>query len=513
MPASFWMRPGARHVYNKHSIKDDIVSRSRLFALTAIASSLLFATAAHAAVDLIAVGQLSGLTGDLSKETAAPLENGVAGNLLGGLGSGIAYAGCHTFVAVPDRGPNAVSYNAAIDDTASYINRFQTLRLRLQHNAAGSALPYSLTPKLIATTLLHTSDKLVYGTGAAAGVPDGAPALSSRNHMYYFTGRSDNFDPTRLSTNDRDARFDPESVRVSNDGESVFISDEYGPYVYRFDRRSGRRIDTYKLPDTFAVSTLSPIGSNEIAQNTTGRVANKGMEGLAISPDGKTLFGAMQSPLIQDGGTDGAFTRIVKIDVRSGKTTQFAYPLTNIGTTAKPKYPTISDVVAVNDHELLVDERDGKGLGDNSTAVFKRVFHIDLANAQDVSNTSGQAGLAPYAVQKTLFLDVVAQLTAHGYNANDIPAKLEGLAFGPDVVVGGVKKHTLFIANDNDFIGTVTDSNHPAGIANPNQFFVFAWDASELPAYVAQKLTGAAAGKGRGHDEHVCEAERDDDDH
>ncbi|TGP39646.1 esterase-like activity of phytase family protein [bacterium M00.F.Ca.ET.228.01.1.1] len=486
------------------------MSRSRLFALTAIASSLMFATAAHASVDLIAVSQLGGLTGDLSKETAAPLENGVAGNLLGGLGSGIAYAGCHTFVAVPDRGPNAVSYNAAIDDTASYINRFQTLRLRLQPSAAGAPLPYSLTPKLIATTLLHTSEKLVYGSGAAAGVPDGAPAQNSRNHTHYFTERSDNFDPTRLSTNDRDGRFDPESVRVSNDGESVYISDEYGPYVYRFERRTGRRIDTYKLPDMFAVSTLSPVGNDEIAQNTAGRVANKGMEGLAISPDGKTLFGAMQSPLIQDGGTDGAYTRIVRIDTRTGKTTQFAYPLTNIGTTAKPKYPTISDVVAVNDHELLVDERDGKGLGDNSTAVFKRVFHIDLDSAQDVSNTSGQAGLAPYAVKKALFLDVVAQLSAHGYNANDIPAKLEGLAFGPDVMVGGVKKHTLFIANDNDFLGTVTDTNHPAGIANPNQFFVFAWDPSELPAYVAQKLAGANAGKGRGHDDQICVPGHDD---
>jgi hypothetical protein len=485
------------------------VSRSSLFALTAIVSSLTFATTAHAAVDLIAVGQLGGLTGDLSKETAVPLENGVPGNLLGGLGSGIAYAGCHTFVAVPDRGPNAVSYNASLDDTASYINRFQTLRLRLEPSAGGAALPYSLTPKLVATTLLHTSDKLAYGTGAAAGVPNGAPALNVRNRTHYFTGRSDNFDPTRLSTNDRNGRFDPESVRVSNDGESVFISDEYGPYVYRFDRRTGRRVDTYKLPDSFAVSTLSPIGNNEIAENTAGRVANKGMEGLAISPDGKTLFGAMQSPLIQDGGTDGAYTRIVKIDVRTGRTTQFAYPLTNIGTTAKPKYPTISDVVAVNDHELLVDERDGKGLGDNSTAVFKKVFHIDLADAQDVSSASGQAGLAPYAVQKALFLDVVAQLTLHGYSANDIPAKLEGLAFGPDVVVDGVKKHTLFIANDNDFVGMVTDTNHPAGIANPNAFFVFAWDASELPAYVAQKLVGV--GKGRGRDEHFCASERGDD--
>jgi hypothetical protein len=38
-----------------------------------------------------------------------------------------------------------------------------------------------------------------------------------------------------------------------------------------------------------------------------------------------------------------------------------------------------------------------------------------------------------------------------------ISAKLEGLAFGPDIEVDDALKHTLFIANDNDFTGTVTD--------------------------------------------------------
>ena len=156
--------------------------------------------------------------------------------------------------------------------------------------------------------------------------------------------------------------------------------------------------------------------------------------------------------------------------------------------TSKPKYPTISDIVAVNDHEFLVYERDGKGLGDGSTAAFKRLYHIDLAGAQEVGGISGEGSLAPRAVAKVLFLDIVQVLNAHGIASSDIPAKLEGVSFGPDVVVGGVNKHTLFVANDNDFIGTVTDSLHPNGVANPNLFFVFSVDASDLPTYVAQHL-------------------------
>ncbi len=191
------------------------------------------------------------------------------------------------------------------------------------------------------------------------------------------------------------------------------------------------------------------------------------MEGLAITPDGNTLVGVMQSPLAQDGGTNGPYTRIVTIDLLSGVVHQYVYPLTNIGAVSKPKYPTISDIVAINNHEFLLDERDGKGLGDNSTAVFKRLYRVDLAFASDVSNISGAANLASSAVAKTLVLDIVQVLNAHGIASIDIPAKLEGVALGPDVVVDGTTKHTIFVANDNDFIPTVTDSNHPAGIENP----------------------------------------------
>jgi phytase-like protein len=438
-------------------------------------------------IKLIAVGSLPGTVGDRARQTSAALENGVAGDLLGGIGSGLAYAGWGRFLAVPDRGPNAQPYDSAVDDTASYINRFQTIHMQLRPSTGEATLPFTLTPKLEETTLLYSRTPLVYGTGAGLAVGAGAPALN-RHHAYYFTGRSDNFDPTQPSSDPADARLDPESIRVSNDGLTVYVSDEYGPFVYQFSRLTGERLRTFALPPEFAVAHLSPRGDDEIAGNTAGRVANKGMEGLAISPDGRTLFGAMQSPLIQDGGTNGRFTRIVTIDVRSGETHQYAHELTNIGTAAKPKYPTVSEIVAINGHELVVDERDGKGRGDDSKAAYKMLYRIDLTGATEVGGIFGDANLAGKAVTKTPLVDVLGALVAAGFAPQDVPAKIEGLAFGPDLFIDGVVEHTLWIANDNDFIGHIVDTGHPAGIDNPNQFFVFAVDDSALPDFVHQRL-------------------------
>jgi Esterase-like activity of phytase len=459
--------------------------RSNLTLAIAVLIPFFAPSAANASIDFIAVGSLSGSLRDYSIQTTAPLENGIAGNRLGGLGSGLAYAGCNSFIAVPDRGPNAVAYNSKVDDTTSYIPRFQSLTLRL-FPRLGAGLPYQLRAIPTATTLLSSSTPLTYGTGAGLGLGNGTPALNAANKTNYFTGRSDNFDPTKPSTNPQNGRLDPEGVRVSNDGKSVFITDEYGPFVYQFDRQTGQRTKVFTLPSKFAIANLNSVGATEISGNKVGRVTNKGMEGLAITPDGKTLIGIMQSPLAQDNGVDGAYTRIVKIDIQTGAVQEYAYQLTNIGTAAKPKYPTVSEIVAINSNEFLVDERDGKGLGDDSTAVVKKLYRINLTGAKEVSAIVGEANLAGKAVSKVLFLDLVAALNAGGIGSNEIPAKLEGVAFGPDVLIKGVVKHTLFVANDNDFVANVTGSLHPTGIDNPNKFFVFAIDRADLPNFVPQ---------------------------
>ncbi|MEI8109059.1 MAG: esterase-like activity of phytase family protein, partial [Verrucomicrobiota bacterium] len=424
--------------------------KSLVVAALAVSISSILPT--HAAPTLLAIGSLGSLTNpvDFSTQTEL-LENGVDhNNSFGGIGSGFAWAGGTSFIAVPDRGPNAAAWNTALGDTTSYISRTESVTLNLVNTASGS-LPCTLTANLTATTLLYSSTALSY---AAASVTNnnisGTPAGNSSG-INFFTGRSDNFNTGILnSTNSGNGRLDPEGVRVSNDGTKLYVSDEYGPYVYEFDRASGARTRAFTIPANLAVANQGPTTASEgIPTNTAGRVSNKGMEGLAITPDGSTLVGIMQAPLLQD---KNGYLRIVTFDIASGNYThEYSYQLTT-GT-------GVSEIVAINDHEFLVDERDGKGLGDGTSAVQKKLYKIDLNGATDVASTAVLQTGSPF-VAKTQFADLVSLLTGAGITAANIPAKIEGLAFGADITVGSTVNHTLYVTNDNDFVPAIAGSNN-----------------------------------------------------
>ena len=214
------------------------------------------------------------------------------------------------------------------------------------------------------------------------------------------------------------------------------------------------------------------------------------MEGLAITPDGEMLVGVRQANLEQD---NKGSLRIVTIDIAGGATHEYAYQLTDGS--------GVSDIIAVNNHQFLVDERDGSGMADKpllsdtaSAAKVKKLYLIELNGATDVTDVLALPAPEVTPVGKALFLDVVSKLNAAGMDKRLIPSKLEGVAFGQDVVINGVVKHTWYIANDKDFLATIADPLKTPGdptrslVFNPNQFYVFAFDDSELPGYVPQQI-------------------------
>ena len=402
-------------------------------------ATVFAAPPANATMALIADGTLTdsaaGHLADLSGLTGT-LENGAPANLLGGLGSGIAYAGGNTFLAVPDRGPNAVSYNSKVDDTVSYINRFQTVTMSLTPNASGAALPFTLTPTLTATILLSSPTPLTYGSGVALRVGSGAPAQNTAT-QFYFTERSDNFDSTKNSGNPKQcalrSRIDPGLER--REERLHFRRVRALPLPIRQgDGSAHQELPTARQP---LCQQFVAAGSRRDQRQYLRESGEQGDGGVGHNPpDGKTLAGIMQAELIQDPKN---LLRIVTIDIATGATHEYGYLLTTGS--------GVSDVVAINDHQFLVDERDGNGLGNGNAAKVKQLFEIDLTNATDINNLTGAAATAA-AVKKSLVLDLVTALNANGIASDQIPAKIEGLAFVQDIDINGVLEHTLFVSNE-----------------------------------------------------------------
>ena len=245
--------------------------------------------------------------------------------------------------------------------------------------------------------------------------------------------------------------FDPEGIVVNPATGTLLVSDEYGPSLYEFDR-DGKLLRAFKTPESLK-PTRADGSYNFDGDGVIGRRTNRGFEGLAISPDGLHAYAILQSAIMNEGGSNGVCNRIVKFDTETGTAVaQYAYNME-----ASSQGRGISALVALNEDEVLVLERNnrGVGVGAEATPPNKKVFRINLAGAADVSGTLLSNDNCP-AVGKTtspFFLDLAADtLAALG---NKVPEKWEGLAIGPQLNDGS---YLLLAGTDNDYSVTQNGS-------------------------------------------------------
>ena len=254
--------------------------------------------------------------------------------------------------------------------------------------------------------------------------------------------------------NVRGRAFDPEGVVIHPKTGNLLVSDEYGPSLIEFDR-NGILLRRFTTPANLIPRNAATGGPNfaSDAGNTAGKRTNRGFEGLAISPDGKFTFAMLQSALLDEGGGNGVYSRIVKFDNATGvAVAQYAY---RMDTSAQGR--GISSLVALGNGKFLVLERNnrGVGVGADVSPADKAVYEIDLINAVDVSNiTLPAAGAFAGAVLKSpkkidLDADTLAAL------GNKSPEKWEGLAVGPLLANG---QYLLLAGTDNDYSVTQSGS-------------------------------------------------------
>ena len=137
----------------------------------------------------------------------------------------------------------------------------------------------------------------------------------------------------------------------------------------------------------------------------------------------------------------------------------------------------ISSLVALNDHELLVLERNNRGVGVGANfATAAEEPKIDISAATDVSDLDLDSGAAFTAVAKSAqFLDLdINQIDLDGdgdvESAGKSPEKWEGLRLGPRLNDGS---YLLLAGTDNDYSvtqnagGTQLDVHFDFNAANP----------------------------------------------
>ena len=384
-----------------------------MIVVCALSCILVGSVASAQQFELIGIGEIPIGTADKSG-LAGNLEDGTPHNRFGGISGIDRIANTDDYLALTDRGPK--------DGAVSWQCRVHRLNIQID---LSSSQP--VTVQLIDTVMLRDS------------------------RGCQFTGKA-----TAISTIDSGScRFDPEGIRCTKSG-SFFVSDEYGPCIVEFDK-NGNWLRSPCVPQSLCVAIPS-AGIEENTLNNCGRQANRGIEGLATGPDGKLLFGLLQSPLIQDcrrnelGGLDGLNCRLLAGDANDGFSKQFVYRLDSNSN-------KLCEILAIDAQRFLVIERDGL-IG--AAAVFKRIMLVDLTYATDVSRLGAlPADDLPEAIRSveksTLidFLDPKYKLAGELF-----PEKLEGLTWGPDLPDG---RRTLIVAVDNDFFPE-----------KPSLFYVFA---------------------------------------
>lgn len=372
----------------------------KAFSTSLVAAAMLTASAS-AEVKLIGTAEIPGTTIDRSEPTGL-LNDSIPSNQFGGI-SALEHLNGDEYLALPDRGP--------LDGAVPFACRVQRLKIQVRPNATPS-----VTAEILATTKLTDEEgRQLVGAKAA-------------------------FDRTNP---ERSLRFDPEGIRAQ--GQRWFISDEFGPHLREFDL-TGKLVKRFQLPSRLSIAQPHEDPLQENAGNVSGRQANGGLEGLAITPDGERLFATMQRPLLQDsvpgenGKRRGRFNRLIEIHIASGAAREFVYPLSDMAN-------GVSEILAINAHEFLVIERDSK---EGLEAKAKQIFRIDVRGATDVSRVETlPADELPTEIRpapKRLFLDMLDP--RHGLAGEKSPEKVEGLAFGPPLPDG---RRLLLIAVDNDF--------------------------------------------------------------
>ncbi|MEF0942309.1 esterase-like activity of phytase family protein [Rhizobium sp. BR 362] len=372
---------------------------------------------------------------------------------------------------LPDRGYNAVG-------TTDYRPRLNTIDVQLTPVAPGATPPAGKeqagVDAKLADTMLLTDNK-----GADTSGLD--PADGSRKPADGM--------PLLPEAPNGKISLDTEAVARLPDG-TMFISDEYGPYIYHFSA-TGQMMSATQPPAAllpmrhgavnFASNNPGPGESAPDPKDpTSGRQNNQGLEGMSLTPDGKFLIAVLQSATRQDGGDSSSTrqnTRALVYDAADPAhlklVHEYVVPLP-VFTDAKGKTAVAaqSEIVALSPQTFLMlarDSNNGYGVkGDKS--LYRSIDIVDVSGATDIVGSPFDAdkpvaakgvldpSVKPAAVSQFIDINDNADLARFGLHngapndRNNLSEKWEAMSLLSVMDPKLPDDYFLFVANDNDFL-------------------------------------------------------------
>jgi len=334
----------------------------------------------------------------------------------------------NVFYTITDRGPNGSVKVNGVSQTAFPLPKFTPTIVEFEVVGDNINILDEIPLKLPHGTDPITGTQFISGISNVAGL-DEAP--------YDTAGHPLPYDPYGLDT---------EGIAYDKKSDTFWVSEEYRPSLVEVARDGtilrrlvpqGEASLFTNAPNVVILDTLPAIFAK--------RVQNKGLEGVTVTPDARFLYAAMQGPLANPDDTTSRILRIVQIDLRSLTTAaEFAY-LTPDGSTYSPPVDQnkifISDLFALDNDTLLVDERDSKN-------AIKNIVEINVKKATDILDfTTDALGNTPERM-------TVAELQQAGIVSPTRNVVLDLLQFGyPFQKVEGMVLvgKQLSVVNDNDF--------------------------------------------------------------
>ncbi|MCB9203168.1 MAG: esterase-like activity of phytase family protein [Flavobacteriales bacterium] len=336
------------------------------------------------------------------------------------------------FYALTDRGPN-VSYTGA--------------------EGSGKKFPVPTYSPRVGLFRLNDDGSITQEKTIILKNPAGIPITGLPNPLGKGATGEIPYDINGNKIGTDDYGLDGEGLAFQNDG-TFWVSDEYGPHIVHFDANG------VQLERVSPVGINDNTGDRKLPAVFARRRANRGMEGLAITPDNKTLVGIMQSTMNNPTGAakNNNVIRIVTFDIETGATKQYLYK-------QEKNQNSNSEITAISSTEFLVIERDGKFLAEDATAQ-KQIYKINISGATDIGVQNG----------KDLFNDVngymIGDKTIEQSTASEIESA--GVKFVTKTLVADLVQLVNYPHDKMEGIWLISDSK--LGILNDDDFAV--WESS-----------------------------------